>query len=144
MANQSTTVWQTFSDMPETVYLPIHYTSFNYNPDAAVTASPTSSPTPAKKSHAGAIAGGVVGGLAGLALIGALIFFLLRHYRKSKTPVYQPETTYTEFVILIFSSPSILANTLQAIKRKGSPKLRSKFLLCQLRSWWHHPCVSTS
>ncbi|EPE07994.1 hypothetical protein F503_00777 [Ophiostoma piceae UAMH 11346] len=41
-----------------------------------------------KKSNTGAIAGGVVGGVAGLALIGAGIFFLMRHQRKnaSKQP----------------------------------------------------------
>lgn len=47
--------------------------------------SSTPSPSPAakKSSNTGAIAGGVVGGVAGLALIGAGIFFLLRHQRKN-------------------------------------------------------------
>lgn len=100
----STTIWQTFSDMPETVILPIHYTTFNYGGQDAVTtssssiatATPTPTPTPApkKKSLAGPIAGGVIGGIAGLALAGALALFCIRRRRASKTPVYQPETTY--------------------------------------------------
>lgn len=37
-----------------------------------------------KKSNAGAIAGGVVGGVAGLALIGLLVWFLLRRKNQTK------------------------------------------------------------
>ncbi|TFK30079.1 hypothetical protein FA15DRAFT_663423 [Coprinopsis marcescibilis] len=49
--------------------------------------------------NAGAIAGGVIGGVAGLALIGLLIFFILRQKKKNKTPpsaqyaASQPEST---------------------------------------------------
>ncbi|CAK7198752.1 hypothetical protein SEUCBS139899_001416 [Sporothrix eucalyptigena] len=45
--------------------------------------SPTTTPPAKKSTNTGAIAGGVVGGVAGLALIGAGIFFLLRHQRKN-------------------------------------------------------------
>ncbi|CAK7208700.1 hypothetical protein SBRCBS47491_000180 [Sporothrix bragantina] len=45
--------------------------------------TPTPTPAPKKSTNTGAIAGGVVGGVAGLALIGAAIFFILRHQRKN-------------------------------------------------------------
>ena len=51
------------------------------------TSAPSVVPTPSPKSNsnAGAIAGGVVGGVAGLAIIGALAFFYLRHRRQRET-----------------------------------------------------------
>lgn len=47
-------------------------------------ALPSPSAHPQHSNHAGAIAGGVVGGLAGLTIIGALIFLLLRSWRREK------------------------------------------------------------
>lgn len=103
--NMSTTIYQTFSEMPDTVILPIHYTTFDYgggqvtttpsSPTSAASAthSPTTTPiTATKKTSTGIIAGGVVGGLAGLALFGTLILFCLRRHRTNQTPVYKPET----------------------------------------------------
>lgn len=55
-----------------------------FNVEAA-TAAPTSFGSyGGKKSHTGAIAGGVVGGIVGLALLGALVWFLLRRRRNSE------------------------------------------------------------
>ena len=47
---------------------------------------PTSTPTIAKKTNAGAIAGGVSGAVVGLALLGVLVFFLLRRRPASSLP----------------------------------------------------------
>ncbi|KAI5851820.1 hypothetical protein BZA05DRAFT_418720 [Tricharina praecox] len=61
----------------------------NYSSASADASRNTSLANPSnnKKSHTGAIAGGVVGGLAGLALIGALVFFLRRRkYRRADKP----------------------------------------------------------
>ncbi|KAL7924564.1 hypothetical protein ACQKWADRAFT_286985 [Trichoderma austrokoningii] len=57
---------------------------------SATSTSSPSAPTSSGKSRAGPIAGGVVGGLAGLALIAALIFYLLR---KRKASQYITPTT---------------------------------------------------
>ncbi|KAI8937546.1 hypothetical protein NX059_005263 [Plenodomus lindquistii] len=46
--------------------------------------SPNSTPEPSKKSNTGAIVGGVVGGVLGLALIGVLVFFLMRRKKRSQ------------------------------------------------------------
>ncbi|CAK3794223.1 acid protease [Lecanosticta acicola] len=52
----------------------------------AAGASPSQTGKPDHHSNAGAIAGGVVGGLAGLALIGGVIFYLVRRKRKRIKP----------------------------------------------------------
>ena len=46
--------------------------------------SPTPTPVPSKPSHTGAIVGGVIGGIAGLALIAAIVFFILRRSRQPR------------------------------------------------------------
>ncbi|KAL6903975.1 hypothetical protein GGI43DRAFT_381674 [Trichoderma evansii] len=54
--------------------------------------STPSAPTSSGTSKAGPIAGGVVGGLAGLALIAALIFFLLRKRKTRPSQYITPST----------------------------------------------------
>ncbi|KAL5342682.1 hypothetical protein BJX70DRAFT_394517 [Aspergillus crustosus] len=73
-------------------------TSSTTSSTTTTTSTPTSDPeTPdsdSSSTNTGAIAGGVVGGVAGLALIAALIWFLLRRRKQKFTPV--PTTSYFE------------------------------------------------
>ncbi|KAI2608248.1 uncharacterized protein GGS25DRAFT_489407 [Hypoxylon fragiforme] len=85
--------WTPTSD-PTTADQSTSGVSLSTSGPVTVTIFPSESPTPPTRpdaparstssgqNRAGAIAGGVIGGLAGLALIGAAIFFLLRHRRR--------------------------------------------------------------
>ena len=55
-----------------------------YAPDAASATPSASSSSGDGKSNTGAIVGGVVGGVVGLAIIGLIIFFVLRKRRNQK------------------------------------------------------------
>ena len=68
-------------------------------PTATPSPPPTATPTPLSGSlsgsgggvNRGAIAGGVVGGVAGLAIVGAIVFFLFRRRRQQRRqPIQQP------------------------------------------------------
>jgi hypothetical protein len=65
-----------FMDRPEV---------FRVYASGAASATPSASATPGdEKSNTGAIVGGVVGGVVGLAIIGLIIFFVLRKRRNQK------------------------------------------------------------
>ncbi|KAF2856585.1 hypothetical protein T440DRAFT_473972 [Plenodomus tracheiphilus IPT5] len=60
------------------------FNTYARNGSSAASPGPTSSATPSNKSNTGAIVGGVVGGLLGLALIGVLVFFLMRRKKRNQ------------------------------------------------------------
>lgn len=68
---------------------PVTKTPTVTQPSNTATPSSTPSHSPSSSSnHVGAIVGGVVGGIGGLAIIGAIIFFLFRRRRQHRqTPI---------------------------------------------------------
>jgi hypothetical protein len=65
---------------------------------ATATGDPSNTPSEGGKTNVGAIAGGVVGGVVGLALIGLLVFFLLRRKNRQKrapSEIYSQNTGVT-------------------------------------------------
>ncbi|EIW84655.1 hypothetical protein CONPUDRAFT_149534 [Coniophora puteana RWD-64-598 SS2] len=103
--NCSQTYWQSYPEtipqgtvIPPWAFLPVVNDGWDQNaakqnatavvtsPSSAAGATGTGKPTSSNKGHSsssntGAIVGGVVGGVAGLAIIGGLVFFLLRRRR---------------------------------------------------------------